>query len=99
MNLEYRAKSSIAWTRRPIEMLPVSASDDRIRISAYWVIYGHATLARYRLSPHPPIRIIVNNGNYVDASRWQRYGPVLCALAGQQGTGSILGTNNLQVGS
>ena len=82
-----------------IEMLPVSASDDRIRISAYWVIYGHATLARYRLSPHPPIRIIVNNGYYVDASRWQRYGPVLCALAGQQGTGSILGTNNLQVGS
>jgi hyperosmotically inducible protein len=46
-----------------IAVLPVSPNDDRIRLAAYRAIYGHSMLARYRLNPHPPIRIIVENGN------------------------------------
>jgi len=53
----------VAGVTSTIEVLPLSPNDDRIRIAAYRAIYGNPTLARYRLNPHPPIRIIVKNGN------------------------------------
>lgn len=46
-----------------IEVLPLSPSDDSIRIAAYRRIYGQAGLDRYALQAVPPIHIIVNNGN------------------------------------
>jgi len=45
-----------------IEVLPVSAMDDRLRIAEYRAIYGHPGLDRYALQAVPPIHIIVNNG-------------------------------------
>jgi len=45
-----------------IEVLPVSPSDDRIRLAAYRAIYGFPSLNRYALNAVPPIHIIVNNG-------------------------------------
>ncbi|MEX2261525.1 MAG: BON domain-containing protein [Bryobacteraceae bacterium] len=46
-----------------IEVLPLSAQDDRIRVAAYRAIYGHTALNRYSLRAVPPIHIIVNNGD------------------------------------
>jgi len=46
-----------------IEVLPLSPNDDRIRLNAYWAIYGDTTLNRYALQAVPPIHIIVKNGN------------------------------------
>ena len=46
-----------------IEVLPLSPSDDRIRLAAYRAIYGHTALNRYAMNVIAPIRIIVKNGH------------------------------------
>jgi len=46
-----------------IEVLPLSRFDDQIRFQAYRAIYGFGPLSRYALGTHPPIHIIVKNGN------------------------------------
>jgi hyperosmotically inducible protein len=46
-----------------IEVLPLSAMDDRIRMAGYRAIYGQSGLDRYALQAVPPIHIIVDNGH------------------------------------
>jgi hyperosmotically inducible periplasmic protein len=46
-----------------IEVLPLSAQDDRIRLAAYQAIYGNPALSRYGLNALLPIHIIVKNGD------------------------------------
>jgi hyperosmotically inducible protein len=46
-----------------IEVLPLSPSDDQIRLATYRAIYGMGALERYALQAVPPIHIIVKNGN------------------------------------
>jgi len=46
-----------------IEVLPVSPSDDRLRLALYRAIYGFSSLQRYALPVIKPIRIIVKNGH------------------------------------
>ena len=46
-----------------LEVLPLSPSDDRIRLAVYRALYGHTGLDRYGLRAVPPIHIIVKNGN------------------------------------
>jgi len=47
-----------------IEVLPLSAMDDTIRMATYRAIYGNPTLStRYGYRSLPPIHIIVKNGN------------------------------------
>lgn len=46
-----------------IEVLPVSGTDDRIRLAAYRAIYGHDALNRYALRAVPTIHILVRNGD------------------------------------
>lgn len=46
-----------------IEVLPLSASDDRMRLEEYAAIYGDAELNHYAVRSVPPIHIIVKNGN------------------------------------
>jgi hyperosmotically inducible protein len=58
-----RRVEGVSTVSSKIEVLPLSPNDDRIRIAAYRAIYGHSTLARYQLNPHPPIRIIVDSGH------------------------------------
>src|SRR5215831_14542002 len=53
----------VADVRNDVKVLPVSQNDNRLRLTTYWAIYGQPTLVRYRLNPHPPIRIIVENGH------------------------------------
>ncbi len=45
-----------------IKVSPVSAFDDRIRISALRAIYRDPVLSRYASDPAKPIRIVVDNG-------------------------------------
>jgi len=46
-----------------IHVLPLSATDDAIRLATYRAIYGQAGLERYALQAIPPIHIIVDNGH------------------------------------
>lgn len=46
-----------------ITVLPVSTMDDHIRLATARAIYGYGPLHRYSLGAHPPILIIVDNGN------------------------------------
>jgi hyperosmotically inducible periplasmic protein len=46
-----------------IKVLPLSPSDDRIRLAEYRAIYGQSALNRYALQAVPPIHIIVDNGH------------------------------------
>jgi hyperosmotically inducible periplasmic protein len=45
-----------------IEVMPLSPSDDQIRLAAYRTIYGDPALNRYALQAVPPVHIIVKNG-------------------------------------
>jgi osmotically-inducible protein OsmY len=83
-----------------IKVLPVSVHDNRVRLATYWAIYGQPTLARYRINPHPPIRIIVENGHVTlkgmvgnDLDRTIAY------MQANSVPGVFSVTNNLQVGS
>jgi hyperosmotically inducible protein len=46
-----------------IQVLPLSPSDDRIRVAVYRAIFSNDQLYRYELRAVPPIHIIVKNGN------------------------------------
>lgn len=46
-----------------IEVLPLSASDGRMRLAEYLAIYGDAGLGQYATRSVPPIHIIVKNAN------------------------------------
>jgi osmotically-inducible protein OsmY len=45
-----------------IDVLPVLASDDKLRIALYRAIYGFGSLTRYEAADIRPIRIIVRDG-------------------------------------
>jgi len=46
-----------------IQVLPLSPTDDRIRLAEYRAIYSQPGLDRYALQAVPPIHIIVDNGH------------------------------------
>ena len=46
-----------------IEVLPLSSTDDRLRLRLFRAIYGYGPLQRYSLGVIKPIRIIVKNGH------------------------------------
>ena len=46
-----------------IEVLPLSHTDDIIRMRVYRSLFGTADLYRYALGPNPSIHIIVNKGH------------------------------------
>lgn len=90
----------VATVTSDIKVLPVSSNDDRIRLATYWAIYGNSTLARYRLNPHPPIRIIVENGHVtlkgVVGSDMDR---TIANMRANSVPGAFSVTNDLQIGS
>ncbi|HWB83133.1 MAG TPA: BON domain-containing protein [Bryobacteraceae bacterium] len=83
-----------------IKVLPVSTNDDQIRIATYWAIYGNSALARYRMNPHAPIRIIVENGHVtlkgVVGSEMDR---TIAQMQANSVPGAFSVTNHLQLGS
>jgi hyperosmotically inducible protein len=95
-----RGVEGVAAVHSNIQVLPLSPNDDRIRMAAYRAIYGQPTLARYRLNPNPPIRIIVENGHVtlmgVVGSDMDR---TIAHMQANSVPGAFSVTNNLQVGS
>ena len=95
-----RSVEGVTSVASEIKVLPVSVHDNHLRLAAYWAIYGQPTLARYRVNPHPPIRIIVENGHVtlkgMVGSEMDRSVAYMQAN-GVQGAFSV--TNDLQVGS
>jgi len=83
-----------------IKVLPLSSHDDRVRLATYRAIYGDLTLARYRLNPHPPIRIIVENGHVtlkgVVGNEMDR---TIAYTQANSVPGAFSVTNDLQIGS
>jgi hyperosmotically inducible protein len=88
----------VAGVTNTIEVLPLSPNDDRIRIEAYRAIYGNSTLARYRLNPHPPIRIIVKNGNLtLMGAVGSEMDRTIAHMQASAVPGAFSVTNNLQI--
>ena len=82
-----------------IEVLPLSPTDDRIRIATYRAIYSKPALQRYQMGAVPPIHIIVKNGNItligvVDSEADKN----IAGLAANGVPGSFKVTNDLVVG-
>jgi len=55
--------ADIETVENKIEVLPLSPSDDRIRLATYRSIYGNTGFTRYAIMAVPPIHIIVKNGD------------------------------------
>ncbi len=95
-----RSVEGVTSVTSEIKALPVSLDDHRLRLATYRAIYGQPTLARYRVNPHPPIRIIVENGHVtlkgVVGSELDR-SMVYMQANGVPGAFSV--TNHLEVGS
>ena len=88
----------VAWVKNEIEVLPLSPFDDRIRIAVARAVYGQSALNRYALGAHPPIHILVKNGNVVlegvVANQGDRY---IANIAANGVSGVFSVTNNLRV--
>lgn len=83
-----------------IKVLPLSSNDNSIRWATYAAIYGQSNLARYRLNPHPPVRIIVENGHVtlkgVVGNEMDR---TIAYTQANSVPGAFSVTNDLQIGS
>lgn len=55
--------TGIGKVTNKIEVLPLSHTDDMIRMRVYRSLFGTADLYRYALGPNPSIHIIVNKGH------------------------------------
>jgi len=81
-----------------IEVLPLSPSDDRIRVAVYRAIYGQSTFQRYAMQAVPPIHIIVKNGNVTLEGVVANEGDKNIANIKANGVSGVFGvTNNLTV--
>ncbi len=64
-DLEKAVKSieGVTSVENEIEVLPMSQSDDRIRIAVYRAIYSKPSLQKYQMGAVPPIHIIVKGSS------------------------------------
>jgi hyperosmotically inducible protein len=80
-----------------IEVLPLSAMDDRIRIAAYRAIYSQPGLVRYALQAVQPIHIIVKRGHITLTGTVAReMDKILAGIAAEGIYGSFSVTNDLR---
>ncbi len=99
-NAENAAKSveGVSSVNNQIEVLPVSAADDAIRLVTYRAIYGQSALNRYSLQAVPSIHIIVKNGNVtlegVTATEADKN---LAGIQAKSVSGVFSVTNNLRI--
>jgi len=94
-----RSVEGVTTVTSDIQVLPVSSQDDRIRLATYRAIYGNSTLARYRLNPHPPIRIIVENGHVtLKGAVGSDLDRTIAHIQANSVPGAFSVTNNLQTG-
>ena len=65
-----------------IKVLPLSPSDDRIRLAEYRAIYGQSTLNRYALQAVPPIQAQLKNKSGQVVYSWTIQPPAPTLAAG-----------------
>ena len=81
-----------------IEVLPLSPSDDRIRLRVQRAIADKGALYRYLLGANPSIRIIVKNGNvFLEGFVGNTGDRNLANIAVSQVPGIFKVTNNLKI--
>jgi len=81
-----------------VEVLPLSPFDNQIRLRAYRAIYGFGPLNRYALGTHPPIHIVVKNGNVTLAGVVANSGDRNMAFIRANGVPGVFSvTNDLRV--
>jgi hyperosmotically inducible protein len=79
-----------------IEVLPLSSSDDRIRVAVYRAIYGAPGLDRYAMRAVPSIHIIVKNGDvFLEGATATEMDKNLANLKANGVSGVFSVTNNL----
>jgi hyperosmotically inducible protein len=80
-----------------IEVLPLSPSDDQIRVAVYRAIYGTPGLDRYAMRAVPSIHIIVKNGHvFLEGATATEMDKNLAYLKANGVPGVFSVTNNLQ---
>ena len=81
-----------------IEVLPLSPTDDRIRIATYRAIYSKPALQRYQMGAVPPIHIIVKNGNItLEGVVAREMDKTVAGMQANGVPGTFSVTNNLRV--
>jgi hyperosmotically inducible protein len=81
-----------------IKVLPLSHSDDALRLQVYRRVFGAADLYRYALAPNPSIHIIVNGGHVTLEGIVTNEGDSRFAfMAARKVNGVFSVTNNLTV--
>jgi hyperosmotically inducible protein len=81
-----------------IEVLPLSPSDDRIRVAAYRAIFSKPGFDKYGFQAVPPIHIIVKNGNItLTGIVANQVDKDLAGIAAREVPGTFGFTNNLRV--
>lgn len=65
MDAEKAVKSieGVSTVDNQIEVMPLSTSDDNIRLATYRAIYSQTALQRYQMGAVPPIHILAKNGD------------------------------------
>lgn len=81
-----------------INVLPLSRSDDAIRLQVYRRLFGTADLYRYAFSPNPSIHIIVKDGRVMLEGVVSNEGDSRFAyMAARKVNGVFSVTNNLEI--
>jgi len=81
-----------------IEVMPLSSSDDQVRVEAYRAIYSKPTLQRYQLGAVPPIHIIVKNGDLtLEGVVANQMDKDVAGIAAKGVSGAHKVTNNLRI--
>jgi hyperosmotically inducible periplasmic protein len=81
-----------------IKVLPLSPSDNRIRLNMLWAIYSRPGLEKYAIPADPPIRIIVDNGQVtLDGVVATQMDKQMTEMAAKSVSGVFSVTDNLKV--
>jgi osmotically-inducible protein OsmY len=82
-----------------IEVLPLSRSDDEIRLRIYYAVYSNTGFDKYAHMALLPIRIIVKNGNVtLEGVVGNKLDKNMAVLAANNVSGVFSVTDNLKVG-
>jgi len=89
----------VATFENHLEVLPVSNFDDHLRVSVARAIYGTNSFERYGVQAHPPIHIIVKNGNVtLEGAVGSKMDRTLAEMAARSVALSFSVTDNLRIG-
>jgi hyperosmotically inducible periplasmic protein len=81
-----------------IEVLPISPSDERLRIATYRAIYSKPGLDRYAMRAVPPVHIIIKNGSITLVGFVANQGDKdIAGIAAREVPGAFGVTNNLKI--